>query len=336
MSISQQPEYVRPSRTSFSTKKKLSVLVREIDKAFKSASIVASFDEFSWDCSALRLGALVSFTVRVFLLPDRSKGHLVEMRHLSGCRHSFSVVSGELAAHLQVSFDSAKRSRCPDGPSSSYAAHALPPPSLRRSEEASVVRMAGAASTSHLLELMTPGSSLESISAGCRAVGALCAEAVERQSSTEQSSCLAVPTWLPIVASRVVEIASTPMGTGSEIDVDEIRAVALAAVACAAPLDMPQSPGNGNSDWLGAATDAAIVGVIGCGESEDYQGTFPPHVLRESLRLSAALARDSTRRDVRQRFKEADGFLDITSRMAESQAAGVATQQFARGTILAC
>lgn len=279
------PNYVRPSRTSFHSKRPLSTIVQDMTKGFQSNYIEFSTlcENFSWECSALRLHTTISFEVRVFQTP--AGAHLIELRHLSGCRHSFSSVASDLALPFGVKFNSCKRPLSASDQTSS--ALSLPPtlrrsttqPSQRESSEAEKnTTLSGRtndnASASHLSELLAPGAGVESLTATCRAVGAFAEDVRSRQATTLD------PQLLQNVRSRLVELSSLSEGHD-----ETLRATALAATASLVALEPHVCLGaDSRCQWVKDAADLATAIAVSSDE------LVPPYVLNEAHRLSTSVA----------------------------------------------
>lgn len=169
----------------------------------------------TWDCTLERALARVRLEVRVFAtVSSTSSGghHMVEVRHLSGCRYAFAEGAEALAAQLRVKFEGCQSSsggsplsplRSPPPLSDSalleLQKNALlgeppllsdtmpqtsdetkpPTPAADAAADTTKVSSSGAEeirTAQHVLSLLSPEADCASQIAGCRAVGALALE----------------------------------------------------------------------------------------------------------------------------------------------------------------
>jgi hypothetical protein len=109
-------------------------LVQDLRAAFGACGVAADDGSVdggkatgcAWDCTLERALARVRFEVRVFATDDRGSqaaAHLVEVRHLGGCRYAFAEGAAALATHLRVAFQGGPGAGC-----SPRAALRSPPP----------------------------------------------------------------------------------------------------------------------------------------------------------------------------------------------------------------
>ena len=238
-----------------------------------------------------RMLARVRLEVRVFATDDGR--HLVEIRHLRGCRHAYAQGAADLAEELHVQFEG---STSPAG-----GLFRSPPPisvsALFEMELDSTPGEGDNASTDgederrtalHLLALMSRESDWTSQVAGCRAVAALALEVADRGASHRNHEHLYVSggAWLDL-AARVRGLAypeASAKGTScmSEELQGELQSVAMAAVANVAGLE------HVCSSWLAEAALTARRAL-------DEPMNDDTHVKREASRAAYVLASRSLR-----------------------------------------
>lgn len=99
------PSWLEPAPTSYRSSKPLEGIRKELESTFEAQSIHFEQSEdyaCGYSCSSKTLNAVTEFDVCIF----RASGdqHLIELRHQSGCRYSFSQTVKTLAGGLGVSF----------------------------------------------------------------------------------------------------------------------------------------------------------------------------------------------------------------------------------------
>lgn len=225
-----KPFHLKIEMTSFHSSKPLSLLIPELEDGFECFSVNYATDETPciYSCSVLHQLALVEFQVRVFAT-QANVDHLIEFRHLSGCRYSYSDVFKHLSEPF-VGSNSKSRMLKKLAPLTLCTEDELAMPSLFSSSPSSVV--------DHEVSLLSDEAGLISNIQGVRAVGC---------SQSNINMCdggFGVP-----LASRITELAS------STNENDELRTVALGAIANMAATE------NISNAWLNNTVDTVVAGV---------------------------------------------------------------------------
>jgi len=357
------PFFVRPVRTSFRSAAALETLQEDLEVGFAACSVAFSPSETqpcAYDCSVVRELSVVEFEVRIFSTAEKPR-HLVEIRHMRGCRYAFSEASTDLASQLKVAFvgvgacnkskllsgpppfpdallelPSLKRATSGNAPSDEDSAKlkaapedaAAPPPfPLSLGDEEEVCTCA------HVMQLLSAEASSAMRCQGCRAAGSLAASLAETMGSCElQGSCGADHrnhhllfaeggSWVQI-AERVAALAKPPAaGVEEAREEEECRTVAMAAVANISQLR------HCCAAWLTEAVQTVVAGAA------DDQ----PHVRREALRAAEALA--SRDKELAAALVRA-GVVPTLEFQAEGgdgdQSPDLEAQRFARGALRAC
>ena len=259
----------------------------------------------TWDCTMERMLNRVRLEVRVFATDDGGPRHLVEIRHLRGCRHAFAEGAADLAAELRVEFEGSKsgagglfRSPPPISDSALFEMELDSTPG--EGEKASNDDEDERRTALHLLALMSPESDWTSQVAGCRAVGALALEVADRGAShrNHRTPFASGGVWLEL-ATRVQSLAHPETSARKSGISDELRgelqSVAMAAVANVAKLE------HVCGEWLEQAVRTASGALL-----DDANDDV--HVKREALRAAHVLAVRGAA--LARQLAAVDGFLD--------------------------
>lgn len=260
-----KPDYLELARTTFPSPKKLDTLRSDLNRAFPACSIdvLGAAEDFpcGYACTALRLHSVVEFEVCIFAQPLPKTGHLVEVRHLMGCRYAFSQAAADLTKCLGVDF------------SEGFKPLAFGPPPLPAGftpPSADFVPLALPGPCTVCLALLAPESSCTDQIQGARAAAALAAP----HDGISTAPCCDQEAHYFAAGGEGCAVADRILVVAVEADSAELRAVAAAAMANIAAL------AHAAPYWLIRAT--AVVAKLAEDESL--------HVRREALRAGASLA----------------------------------------------
>jgi len=124
-----KPSYIYLVQTTFKTTLPLSEAITQLEAAFPRVSFdwtASSEHPCVYECTAVRLRGLVELEICIFY---DGANHLVEIRHLSGCRYAFSEAASDLAEQLKVDWIGGSAAfRMPFAPPPLPAGVALEPP----------------------------------------------------------------------------------------------------------------------------------------------------------------------------------------------------------------
>jgi hypothetical protein len=257
------PFYLEPGPKSFHVARALAPLRRDLEAAFAAGGVewgASAESPCGFACTAFALGGEVPFACDVFASGSIPSGHLVDFRHLGGCRYAFAQVAAGLAAHLKVAFPGGGLAApLPFAPPPLSAAFlALPVPAPKRAAPAAPD--GEAATLAYLGELLAADAPRALQRQGARAAGAL---------ATADPRFAAAAGGSSAVGARLAQLAGD-----AELD-PATRAAGFAALAAVCG-------GGGGGAWLEAA--AVPAAVRGCQDGAH-------HVKREALRCVEALAR---------------------------------------------
>jgi hypothetical protein len=219
------PFYLKVSKTSFHSSKSISVLKPEIEQMFAKNAVKYSSEPnspFFYDCSMVCLLSLIEFEVRIF---SSDKKHLVEFRHLSGCRYGFGEAYKTLAE--------------PFVPVKSFAALKPPPLFLDNvDDELSDLSMPTLQkSVDYEMSMLSDDKNVQAQMNGARVVG-----------SADDMDFSDDGFGLPL-ANRLTELAS------SKTEDDELRVVAFGSIAKLTRVE------NISNDWLNGAVNTIVEAV---------------------------------------------------------------------------
>eukprot|EP00615_Pteridomonas_danica_P017090 CAMPEP_0114392126 /NCGR_PEP_ID=MMETSP0102-20121206/10574_1 /TAXON_ID=38822 ORGANISM="Pteridomonas danica, Strain PT" /NCGR_SAMPLE_ID=MMETSP0102 /ASSEMBLY_ACC=CAM_ASM_000212 /LENGTH=426 /DNA_ID=CAMNT_0001551169 /DNA_START=197 /DNA_END=1473 /DNA_ORIENTATION=+ len=298
------PFYLKPVPTSFRSNKSFTVLKPELENAFSECSVVYTQVACGYSCSAVQMLSYIEIDVKCFMDGDEL---LVEFRRLDGCRHAFSEISGRIANKLNVSFachhDAPKKENnfCP--PACSLDDSLLEDLSL---EMPSLSRSFG-----HESDLLHEDASKPSVLQGVRATGCLALEEIDCSMSTE---CFSQGGDALPLAQTVTKLARTS-------DDDEVRSVAMAAVAQIATLE------HVCGQWLEETIPTLVAGA-----SDDF-----PHFRRESLRALHAISTRDKKLAAKLVRSGVVPSLELEANGGEEdQSPDMAMQSLAQGALQAC
>jgi hypothetical protein len=327
------------------------MLQKNLEAGFTTSSVAFAASETqpcAYDCSVVRELSVVEFEVRIFSTEEKPS-HLVEVRHMRGCRYAFSEASTDLANVLKVTFVGMAKNkskllsgppplpdsllelpslkRATSGPKEAPSAPVeMPPLPLCLGDEDEVCTCA------HVMMLLSAEASTTMRCQGCRAAGALASSLAETMGSCElKGSCGADHrnhhllfaeggSWVQI-ADRVAALAKVSAGEEETREEEECRTVAMAAVANISQLQ------HCCATWLSGA-----VKTVAAGAADDQ-----PHIRREALRAAEALAsRDKSLAAALVRAGVVPALELQAEGGTEDQSPDLAAQRFAQGALRAC
>jgi hypothetical protein len=219
------PSYLRPAKTSFRSVKPIAFLMPELEHAFELYSVNFMAGEngpCTYACSVMVLLAMVEFEVRIFAAD--CKEHLIEFRHLSGCRYAFSS-----------SFNNISQKFVEVSSVSTHVPMKFAPLPFGDLEDLEMPSLAMSRNVDHEVNMIASTASFDSMLQGVRAVGSI---------HDIDMNGFGMP-----LAKRVTELAS------SKTESDELRGVAMGALANIASIE------NISLDWLNSSVDTVVAGV---------------------------------------------------------------------------
>lgn len=321
----------------------------------------------AYDCKVMRQFSLVEFELRIF---GDAKQHLVEVRHMRGCRYAFSEASEDLAKELKVSFPGAGKPLARAPPALNLADSLLNMPSLKRAsssdpsslnqtakENASSFRsiaritdtqepaspgtaceMDETCTCAHVMRLLDAQASGAMRCQGCRAAGAMAQSLCENMQSCELKgvNCGADHKNHHLLFAQGgpwVEIAQrvASLAQGDAVAEGYLLEHEEEEVRAVA---MAAVATISQLQHVCATwlSSAVAVAVLGCTESD-----ASPHVKREALRATEALASRDKQLAIEVVKAGAVPALELEADGgAGGQPLDLAAQRFAQGALRAC
>jgi len=301
-----KPSYLDLERTTYKTTRPLATVKEHLEAAFPEVSFdwtVSAEHPCGYECTAMRLLGRIELEICIF---SEGAAHLVEIRHLFGCRYAFSEAASDLAKQLKVDWiGGSAEFKMPFAPPPLPAGVALePPPGF--SGAVLTPEQYAAQACEPVLSLLSKESPRSMRLQGARAAGKFAAGDIEGKLFATGCPGIAI-------AARLVELVQVEQGASKHTD-KEMQCVAMAAIANVAAL------AHACPEW----SSGPVVKVITEGADDS-----DAHVKREALRAAFSLtSRGFARKE--------SSLRDVLHSHVEGPNTDSAAMSFAREALKAC
>ena len=217
------PSYLGLERTTYKTTRPLATVKEHLEAAFPEVSFdwkESTEHPCGYECTAMRLLGRIELEVCIF---SEGPAHLVEVRHLFGCRYAFSEAASDLAKQLKVDWIGGSGDfKMPFAPPPLSASVALePPPGF--SGPVLTPEQYAAQACAQVLSLLSSESPRSMRLQGARAAGKFAAD--DSEGMLFAAGCPGVH-----IAARLVELAHAEQAATKDPD-PGWHCVAMAAIA---------------------------------------------------------------------------------------------------------